>query len=184
MMEVLLESPWIVAAIGIAITLVTLYVWLQTGRKEAMWGAVAVLVLTGLAVLVSHLVETPQEKLRARIHAIANDLENNRREAVLAAIHPAATETVQRAEAEMPNYRFKLARVTRIQSMRFQDTQPKRAIVEMSVVVDVETNGFNGRVPRYVEIVFIDEGGTWLVYDYRHADPINRFRDEMKSPGS
>jgi hypothetical protein len=183
MIDVILESPWIVAGIGLGIFAITIYGWIQTGQKAALYTAGGMLIATLIAVLVSSMVETRQEKVRKLVHSIADHLSANRFDQVIAAIHPEATETVHRAQAELPNYKFNSAKVTGIREIKFTDTvEPPRVVVTMTVVVDVETNGFAGRVPRLVEVTFYESGDQWLVYDYSHTDPMSGFRDEGTFP--
>lgn len=183
MIDILLESPWIVASVGLFIVAITIYGWIQTGQKAALYSAGGILIATLLAVLISNWVETRQEKIRKVVHSVADDLGANRFEQIIAAIHPEATETVRRAQAELPNYKFKSAKVTGIHEINFTDkVEPQRVVVKMNVVVDVETNGFSGRVPRFVEVTFYKFGDQWLVYDYSHTDPMSGFREEGTFP--
>jgi hypothetical protein len=183
MIETLLENPWVVGGVGLFLVVITIYGWVQTGQKGALYVAGGLFVATILAIFASVLIETRSEQLRKRIHSIAADLEANRFDDIVASIHPEATETVNRARAELPNYKFSLAKVTGIREMVFSDTvEPKRVTVKMTVVVEVETAGFSGRVPRLVDVTFYEDGGRWKVYDYSHQSPISGYREEGEFP--
>ena len=177
-MDILFESPLLVGGIGIAVLAATIFGFVQTGSKAALYAAIGILLLTVLLVFISLRVETEKEQLTSFIHQTASELENNNHAAILSRIHPNANTTVGRAAAEMPRYEFTVADVTRIHELEIRSSaQPPTAIVKMNVVVEGTFDGFSGRVPRYVEISLEKVGDRWLVTDYQHDEPTKGFRD-------
>ncbi len=177
-MDLLFESPLLVGGIGLAVVAATVFGFVQTGSRTVLYTALGLLLLTILLVTVSMRVETEREQLTNLIHQTASELENNNHSAILSRIHPQANSTVLRATSELPRYEFTVANVTRIHELDIRSkAQPPTATVKMNVVVEGTFDGFSGRVPRYVEVMFEKQGDRWLVIDYNHDEPTKGFRD-------
>ena len=172
MRELLFEHPLMIVVGGIALAGLAIFLWVQTAKKEMLYGGIVLLVLTALLAAVSLQVVTDRERIIQILDEVAVALENNDYETVYAAIHPNSQEGVQRAKAELPNYTFKEARVTRVREISVnRDSTPPTAIAIFTVVVDVAANGQSYRVPRLVKIYFRERDGRWLVHDYEHTHP-------------
>lgn len=179
-MQFLLENSWMVGGLGFAISLATAYGWIQTGRKEALFAAAGILVLTIILIVVSMQVETDGEAIRKMIYQTADDVENNRRDAVLKRIHPSAVEILERARAEIQNYEFNRADVTQIHEITVNSkAQPAQATVKMNIIAGGSFSGFTSNgVPRYVEFTLYKSGKEWMVFDYSHSEPLAGFREK------
>jgi hypothetical protein len=189
MQQLLFESPTTLAVLAGVVFLVSGFVWTQVNdrivQRIALVFVIGSVLLGTILVVTSILIKTDKELITARLHEIASALEQNDREAVYAAIHPNASEGVQRAKAELPQYVFSDARVTRIKAIQVNDdTVPRTALAEFNVVVAVETGMGGGRVPRFVHVYFMeDEAGRWMVNDYEHFDATAGFRNTPLTNG-
>ncbi len=177
MNELLFESPISLGLTGIALTVVAAIVWMNTGHKAAIWTAAGLLIGTIGLLILERGVITYREELIARISEIATDLEKNDRNKVIAAIHPAAVNTIELAKKELPKYEFSEARVSKIHSIEVEgDSKRPRAEAEFNVFVEVSLSGQVFRGARYISVTFYRENSEWLVIDYRHADPLEAMR--------
>lgn len=179
MLEIVLESPWVVGAIGALLTVVAAYLGLRSGRPGGLWAAAAALVLTLLLVAIGVWVETEQESLRAMIHRTASDLQNNRRAEVIAAIYDNPTDEVLEARRllEQKIYRFDFAAVKKIHEIKISGLKSeRRAQVKMNVFVEGQFGSYKLKVPRFVELTLYRVGDRWLVYDFKHDQPFAGFQ--------
>jgi hypothetical protein len=177
MNELLFESPISLGLAGIALTVVAAIVWINTGHKAALWTAAGLLLSTLGLLALERGVVTYREELTDRIAEIAADLEKNEREKVIAAIHPAAVNTIELAKNELPKYEFSEARITKIHSIEVDaESKRPRAEAEFNVFVELSLSGQVFRGARYINVTFYRENNQWLVIDYRHADPLEAMR--------
>ena len=174
----LFENPLWLGICGTFVAIIAAVLWMQTGARSAAVTAAVSCVLTILLVLVSLRVETDREKVIATINQVANAVESNDLERVLSHISPNAAQGLMRAEQELPLYNFREARMTRLKSVLVnRNSTPPTAMAEFSVIVDVEANGHQARIPRFVKVYFIDDDGRWLVRDYEHFEAGAAFRN-------
>jgi hypothetical protein len=150
--------------------------WAKTGRKEVLYGLIAIIFLCALVLGLQRFVVTDGEKVLATLHQIANDVERNDLEAVLKHIHSQSPRIRAEAESEFPRYRFKEVKITRIREVISEPKHvPPQVIVQFSVVVTgTDADGTIGEqpVPRYVEATFHkDDDGVWRVHHYEHFPP-------------
>lgn len=157
--------------------------WVSTARREPLWGAGGVILLLPLLWLVERMVVTDREAVEATLHAIAADVKSNNQVAVLDHIYSGAPSLKQRAEGEMPNYRFTECKINKIHRIEVNvGDSPPSAEAEFNVYVS-GTFGIGGQsitteTFRYVALKLRKEkDGRWRVEDYRHDDPIPRMRE-------
>jgi ketosteroid isomerase-like protein len=149
----------------------------MTSRKEFLYALGAVLVFTIVALAVERLVVTDAEAIRQTLSEIARDVQSNDLQRVLRHVSKANPSLVQRAEAEMPNYKFTECRVTKIHETDVDaSSEPRSAKVRFNVVASgtfrqgsVE---YSDTVPRWIELHLVKEAdGRWRVQDYDHRPP-------------
>jgi hypothetical protein len=156
--------------------------WVATGRREPLWGAVAAIGLLPVLWLIERLVVTDREAVEATLHEIAADVKSNNRAAVLAHIHSGAPSLRRQAEQEIPNYTFTECKVNKIHRIDVAAAdQPPSAEAEFNVFVSgtfkVAGQTASGDFPRYVALKLRkDADGKWRVENYTHADPFRGAR--------
>src|SRR5687768_7873292 len=102
----LLEQPLYIVVIGIVVGILVGGAWTASGRKEFLFALGAVVVFTIAALVVERLVVTDAESIRSTLNEIARDVQSNDHQRLVGHISKANPSLVQRAEAEMPNYKF------------------------------------------------------------------------------
>jgi uncharacterized transporter YbjL len=173
----LFEQPLAIVALGVALLVAVGVAWSATGRKELLYGLGVVLALLVAALVVEQLVVTDREAIRATLQQIARDVQSNNHRALRRHIHSAAAELRQKADAELPRYRFTECRVTRIHRLDVNgQAQPRQAVVEFNVIASgsfrVDSFEFDDTIPRWVRLHLVREpDGRWTVTDYEHDDP-------------
>jgi hypothetical protein len=176
-MNWLYEQPILIVMIGIGAILALGAAWSTSGRKELLYaiGGVVLLMIAGL--VTERIVVTDKEAIRATLAQIAHDVQTNDRKAVVRHVHSSTPELKQKAEAELPNYKFTECRITRIHTIDVDaKTEPRSAMVEFNVIA---TGSFShgglsadGSFPRRVKLHMLREkDGRWTVAEYEHDDP-------------
>jgi hypothetical protein len=96
----------------------------------------------------------------------------------------------QKAEAELPNYKFTECRVTKVHSIDVNSkATPPTAIARFNVIASgsFSYGGFevsDSQVPRWIELQMVKEkDGRWTVEDYSHAPPQQMLFDRSLSEG-
>ncbi|MDA8746180.1 hypothetical protein N9N28_16260, partial [Rubripirellula amarantea] len=156
----LAEQPWIVSIMLVALGVAAISAWLQTGKKPlAVIGGLCFLLIPGAFALASSWV-TDREAVEAVIYEAAAAVEANDHQAAVAFIGDEKSK--QMALAELPRFKFSMARVNRLDSIIVRDEGlPKTADVDMSVKVDVSGSrgGLqNVRVLRRLQLEFEKRG--------------------------
>ena len=182
MQALLLENPLVPLIVGLCVAAIAIVIWTQVDQRQiqrfSIATAIVTLLVTVLLVVISLQVETDREEIESTLHRVADALQRNDFETVYTYIHPNAAEGLQHAKAELPRFKFSDARVTRIKDIIVNyDTQPKTAIAEFNVVVDISFEQYSGRAPRFVRAYFMERDGRWLVRDYEHFEASAGFRN-------
>ncbi len=178
MVELVLQSPLTIGIVGLCAAGLAGFAWTQTGHKAAAATAIVLLLLTLALIAISVQIETDEERITRMLHDVASGLQHNDRDFVISHIHPQASATVQRAKAELPRYNFSEARVTRIKSILVDTVrQSNTAVAEFNVIVALEADGMNIRVPRFIKLYLSKSEDRWLVTDYEHNEPTAGFRE-------
>jgi hypothetical protein len=146
------------------------YWQLRTGK--ALSAMLAVVIVTGMLLVVEHLLETPREAVERTLHELADAIEANDLPGVLTFIVPAANEVRTDAESLMPLVNIKKANIMGTPSVTVDDTtQPPMATVNCQGFVDltIRQNGVHGGYMDRVTIHFVAEGDRWLIESYTPA---------------
>ncbi len=176
MTSLLFENVWLIGAIGLFLTILTTYGWLQTGNSIAMRAAMGMFAATILLMLLSRWVVTDREVVRALVLQIADELEVNDVSKVRSHIHSEASETVVDAMRQLPSVKFSVANVKTIHGIDFKKTTTStRAEVRMNVFVEVERNGLRANIPRWISVSFEKDRDRWLVVDFSEREPQHEF---------
>jgi hypothetical protein len=189
-MNWLFEQPIVIVMVGVAVVLALAGAWSATGRRELLYGVGAALVLLIAGLIVERMVVTDREAIRETLARIARDVQSNNRRAVVQHIAMGASSLKQKAEAELPNYKFTECRVTKVHSIDVNSTAtPPTAIARFNVIasgsfsyggVDVS----DSQVPRWIELQMVKEkDGRWAVEDYSHAPPQQMLFDRSLGEG-
>jgi hypothetical protein len=174
----LYEQPLVIVLVGVAILVALGAAWSATGRKELLVALGVALALMVVGLVVERLVVTDREAIEATLLEIARDVQSNNQRAVARHIYSGAPALKQRAEAEMPHYRFTECRITRINAVNVDErAQPRAAIAEFNLIASgsFHEEGLeisDASVPRWVRLHMVRErDGRWAVQDYEHAPP-------------
>ena len=170
MMVLLAERPMTVTVMLIAVAVGSLFGWLQTGKREAIWVAIATLALIPIAHVVAERWETDREQIEVLLYELADAVENNQAERAVQVIGD--PDIRARAEVELERYRFEMAAINKIREIKVIDgAYPKEAEVQLSVKVDVSDRRGqirNVRVLRLLILRMALQGDAWKVMDYQH----------------
>jgi hypothetical protein len=181
----LLESPYIIAALGVALIFAIGAAWTASGRQELLYALAAAIALLFGGLVIERLVVTDREKITATLHEIARDVKNNDHRRIISHIHSSAAAIKQKAQAELPKYHFTDFRITRINSLDVdRSADPPSAVVELNVVGGgtFREHGIEmDHVARWVKLHLLKEKhGRWTVVEYEHDDPQRMI---MQTPG-
>ena len=184
----LYERPELIVVVGVLLILGLGIGWSTTGRKELAIAAGFALLLVIVALVVERLVVTDGESLRRTLQEIAKDVADNDHRALLRHLSDTAPALKQRAEKELPNYRFTSCRVSKVHNITVDSkAEPKTADVEFNVVFsgNFRYEGFEGDYngARWIRLQFVqDKDGKWKVENYEHADPQRMIMNPPAAP--
>lgn len=179
MLESLLaEQPWLVTLMLGSLVAGLIAAWTQTGNKIALIAAPVIALLIPAAWTLAAHWQTDREQVRDLIYEIADAVEQNDHERVLAVVGD--SQTRQRARSELQNWVFNVAEVNRIRSIDVvAGSIPKVANVDMTVKVDLRQRkgrGMTARFPRRLILKFEKAADQWKVVEYRHLSPVGKDR--------
>ena len=178
MIDLILESPFIIAIIGSVIVLVLLWFWLQSGRIALLWTAIATAAIFAGLYFLGNAIETDRENLTKMLDATTAELQNNEFEKLKTRLHPAADIPVRNLEQYAEGFHFSHAAIKKIHEMTFTGQKPdEKAVVKMNVVVEVDGHGIHQTIPRYVELTLYRVKDQWLIYDAKHEEPTYAFKN-------
>ncbi len=146
------------------------YWQLRTGK--AFLAMLAVVVLTGMLLVVEHLIETPRETVARTLNELADAIEANDVTGVLTFIAPTANEVRTDAESLMPLVEVNKANIIGTPDITVDaSTQPPTATVKCQGFIDVTVrqNGMHGGYMDSVTIHFVADGDRWLIESYTPA---------------
>lgn len=176
----LLENPMSVLVLGGITGLVFGAIWLQTGRKIELYIMLAIMIGVVGVLVAGNVWKSERQQVKTTLYQVARDVERNDVAAVLEHLHPRMSEVRQRAEMEMPMYKFEEVKIKRnLEIDIFPDESPPRAVTSFNVVVVASDRSglINGKhVPRFVDVTFLKVGDRWLIADYDHKDARDGFK--------
>jgi hypothetical protein len=177
-MNWLFEQPVMVVLFGVALLIALGGAWSATGRKELLYAMGVTLLLIVAGLIVEKVVITDREAIKATLQRIARDLQSNDQRAVLGYVHSSSPELKQKAEAELPKYRFTECRITGIHLIDVNSkAEPRSAIVEFNIMarLTVQEGSFelaDASIPRWVRLqMAVEKDGAWKVQAYEHDEP-------------
>ena len=174
MMTWIFEEPLYIAILGAVAAGMLGFALAQTGWRWLLYSLIGVIVVTGLLLVVEHYVETDAERIEATLYKIADRVEANDLDGTLRYVATNATAVRDQARAEFPRYHFKRVSIKRNLEVKVDRSKvPPRAVATFNVVVELTEGTMNApyRIPRFVEVTFVEENGQWRVLSYRHWDP-------------
>lgn len=182
MIETILESPWVVLAVGLVCSFAFFQVWLQMARTEGLWLSGGTLILSIALVVLGVYTETEKEVTIREVTQMASDLEKNFQDKISAAIYSKPTQEVIAAHELYKRSDFRQATITRIHSIEITGpTSARKAEIKMNVFIEASLGGMQVRAPRYVELTLYFVDKHWRVYDFKHADAFQGLK-ETNSP--
>jgi hypothetical protein len=173
----LFDSPIYIVLIGIVLGVFVGGAWTATGRKELLYALGSVVAVTVIMLIAERLVTTDGEAIRATLAEIARDVQANDMQRVVGHIAKGSPSLVQKAQNEMPNYKFTECRVTKVFKIDVDaSAEPRSALVEFNVYVDGKfgQGGFEATGPafRRIDLQLVrEEDGKWRVENYTHRPP-------------
>lgn len=179
-MNWLLEQTWTIGLAGAVLALMLAGGWIQTGRRVLLIVGILAVALTVALLAISVSVTTPREHVRQTLFEIAQAVESNETQQLLAYVSEQRPDVRDRAAREMPLYRFEMVKITNIHEITVDtQTSPPTAEAKFNIVVTGGTkNGMitGQRHPFYVELLLLREGPQWKVASYRYDDPTYSLR--------
>lgn len=186
-MEIFLESSLAVLGLGIALFVITAFAWVNSGRRELLWGMGVVAALTVVMLLVCENVVTDREAIRQTLRDIAAMVEANDVVSVPKFVVRSKPELADAGQNEMKSHRFEKCRIIAVHEINIDPKhQPPQAIVKFNAeVVGSFMNGqFDGKVIRGFTVVFWKEDdGKWRVESYEHYEPTRFMKRDDKATG-
>lgn len=172
MQTILFESPWLIGTLAVLLVGVLLFAWIQSGVASLLKATAGAVLVGALLLCVNLLVQTEREKLTALMQSLADDLQNNRFQAIAKRVHPDASVELRNLENRIQNVEFKYVSIKKIHGIDIgKSTHPKSAAIRMNVVVEGSQAGSSGTVPRWVRIFLEQYQDEWKIVDYEHRDP-------------
>ncbi|MFN7730478.1 MAG: hypothetical protein ACK5OB_01150 [Pirellula sp.] len=172
MFDWLFENIWLVGGLGLFAVGLAVFAWIQTGHPWALRTAAGLGVLTVLLIAMNLWVETEREELLRTLYGLADDLQANRTDRVLAQIHPEASPQLNHYRDRLREVRFHYAKIKKIHGVEIGPSRtPRTAVVRLNAMVEGEQSGMRGTVPRWVRLRFEKENGKWLIVDCEDREP-------------
>jgi len=179
-MEWLWEKPLFIVIMGLLTAVILGGLWLQTGRKRALYALLVALGVMGLLLVVERVVETDRERIDALLHHVARLVERNDIDAALRFAHSKADSIRRQARAELPLYEFHRIRIKQNLEITVDAKRsPATAVARFNVTVVLsDRSGLlkDRHIPRFVVVRFEKEGEEWRATHYRHHEPYAGFR--------
>lgn len=183
-MNVLLENPLPIWAIGIVLTAIAIVVVLAKRTIGSVLALAAVIVLTLLLTVAERLVVTEREKVEQAVAELLSAIEANDLPKVLSFVDPTAQRIQNDANTLMPLVKV---RDTGLAGLRIEiddSIEPHRATAFFRGRIDAVHAQSGARLFYYdkVEIDWARNGANWQIVDYRASfrgkpiDAVNSFR--------
>ncbi len=168
-MNYLAENALPIWALGTVLVTMAGVVYWQSRSGAALGAMLAVVVVTGLLLVVERLIETPREAVERTLYEMADVVERNDVEGALAFVAPGASQIRKDIETLMPQVRIERANIMGTPETQVDLTQsPPTASVSCRGFVygTLQRNGMTGGQAVELVITFVQDGDRWLVQDY------------------
>lgn len=176
----LMEQPYAILIGGSVLAVMFVAGLVQTGRKSLLYAALGTALATVGLFLLERTTITPREEVRATLHLIAHELEQNHATGVCEFISEGRPELKREAEQKMSLVEISEVDIKRNLKIELvQANSMEIAIARFNCVIHLNRiKGFsdfseaNQRFPRFFEVRFRrDSDGRWRVRDYEMQDP-------------
>lgn len=176
----IMEQPLTIAFVGLLITAALFGGLIQTGKKFLLYAAIGSVVITALMLVIERTTLTPREAVRATLHVIADDLERNDVEAVVAHVSSGRAELQEEArrrldEIEVVDVDIKRNLKIDVLSAKGMDVAEAtfNCVIRLKPKATRYQDFLNDKrpIPRFLKVRFKLEDGDWRVRDYEMSDP-------------
>lgn len=161
-MNVLLESPLAVGAIGAVLVTVAAIFFSQTRSRAALASVVLALLLAVGGVVLERAIETPREQVLATIGDLFAAIRSNDLPGLLRLIDPAATEMRSDAETLMPLFKI--------------DSAGEGGEVRVDLPTDPTSDGAiaSARLKPLIKVQHTQSGATGMYFDQLELELVRR----------
>jgi len=174
----LMEQPLTIVITGGFLVIALVGGLLQTGRRSLLYAAVGVAVLTVGLLILERTTITPREQVKATLHVIAHDLEQNNVNAILQHISKDCVDLQRDAKAKMRlveivNVDIKNNLKVELYSDRGIDYAESRfnCVIRYKILRGIAGGDDVRPFPQFFVVRFRQEDGHWRVRDYEMQDP-------------
>ena len=150
------------------------FAFMLASRQLAIM-AVIIGVCSVALMVVERYIVTDREQVQNLLYEVANDVEFNRHDAILANMK-VDSRAYKMAIGEMPLYKFRTCNITGIREINLKpDVNPTTATINFVVYIDVnamQTHQYDGPGRREITLTLEKQpDGKWLITDYSHRHP-------------
>lgn len=172
----LMEQPYTIVLGGLALVVILIAGLLKTGRKSLLYAAVGVVVATAGLFVLERTTITPREEVRATLHLIAHELEQNNLDGVLDYVSDSLPKLKQDAKARMSEVEVTEVDIKRNLTIDIVKAKGMEiAEAKFNCVIRAKVKRFTDTpqtIPRYFIVRFREESdGRWRVRNYEMQDP-------------
>jgi hypothetical protein len=164
------ENPLAICTIGAVALAMALFVYFQTRTNGALYGVLGVILLTGILVLISWLIETPREAVERSLYSLAATVEDNDVKGALSYLAPTADLQVRKdIEALMPLVKIERARIISTPEIAVgTGTNANSATVKcQGVALAVNRrDGMKGAAQDHFILKWVYRDNRWLIESY------------------
>jgi hypothetical protein len=169
-MNWLAENPLAVCTIGAVALAMALFVYFQTRSNASLYGVLGVILLTGILVVVSRIVETPREAVERSLYALAATVENNDVKGTLSFLAPTADAQIRKdIETLMPLVKIERARIIGTPEIELDGgSDPNVATVKCQGVAMAvnRRDGMKGAAQDRFVMKWVFRDNRWLIESY------------------
>ncbi len=170
-MDWLTEDPWPLIGVGVAAVLLLGVAFHHTRRIVLLAAVAGVLLMTSLGVLAEWLVVTQREEVENTMYAVAEALESNDLDRVLAHLAPDEEKIRASAKSYLGMFHVLSARVTNMDVTIVRGANPPRARVRFQAWLHVSGSGpdiamFKQPFKRWFVVGLRKEQDHWLLTNY------------------
>jgi hypothetical protein len=169
----LLESPWPILLIGIAVEAVLAIQLLRTGQGRILGWMLGTGVLLLMGLVVERLIVTERESVENTIDAAVAAAQRNDLNGLLACVSPKAPKTQADSRWVLGTYQFRHARISNLEITLNRLTSPptaKAKFLAYGAGQHRQTTYIQGNFARWVTVNLRKENGRWMLADYTVED--------------
>ena len=170
---ILLESPWPILLIGIAVEAVLAIALLRSGQGKMLWAMLGVAGLLVVGLVVERLVVTDREAVENTLDTAVAAVEANDLNRLLECISPSAQKTRADARWALGRVEFRKARITDLEITINRLTSPPTAKAKFHAIGTGRDRLGESPYPSFMRPVTVNlrrEKGRWLIGDYSVED--------------